>query len=301
MDTEKYKVLLKVLETGNFTRAAEELGCTQSGISHTIQNLEDLLGFPILNRGKGGVSLTLDGESILPRVREIVQMQDSIDQTSAEITGGISGVLRIGTFSSISVHLLPGLLKSFNALYPGVEVRLQDGDYLDIERMVLDGRADCGFVSLPCQEKLACIPLIQERLLAVLPKGHPLAGLEVVPLDALIQETFIIPGEGLKYQVGHLLAGRTLKRQYASKEDYVTISFVRGGLGVSILPELMLRDFGDAVECRPLDVKAERLVGLAVQDFLRISPAGKCFVKFLKSYFQSNAQGVSPSARSAAR
>lgn len=287
MDTEKYRVLLKVLETGNFTRAAEELGCTQSGVSHTIQNLEDLLGFPVVNRGKGSVSLTRDGAAVLARIQEIVRLQDSIDQTAAEITGVLSGVLRIGTFSSVSVHLLPGLLKEFYSQYPGVEVRLFDGDYLDVERFITEGRVDCGFVSLPCQEKLDCLPLIQERLLAVLPKEHPLAQLEVVPLARLIQEPFIIPGEGLKYQVGRLLAGQPLNRKYASKEDYVTIAFVRGGMGVSILPELMLRDFSTEVACRPLDVKAERQVGLAAQSFSRISPAGKCFVKFIRRYLQT--------------
>jgi len=107
-----------------------------------------------------------------------------------------------------------------------------------------------------------------------------------VPLEQLVQEPFIVPGEGLKYQVGRLLSGRQLKRKYASKEDYVTISFVRGGLGVSILPELMLRDFADQVECRPLNVKAERQVGLAAQSFSRISPVGKCFVRFLRRSFE---------------
>ena len=283
MDTEKYRVLLKVLETGSFTRAAEELGVTQSGVSHTIQNLEDLLGFPIVNRGKGAVSLTRNGEAVLPRIREIVHLQDGVEQTAAEITGALTGTLHIGTFSSVSVHLLPGLLRQFYALYPGVEVRLLDGDYLDVEHFIQEGRVDCGFVSLPCQEKLSCIPLVREQLLAVLPKSHPLAQREVVPLDLLVQEPFIIPGEGLKYQVGHLLAGRPLNLMYASKEDYVTISFVRSGLGVSILPELMLRDFSDAVECRPLDVRAERQVGLAALSFSRISPAGRRFVKFLRS------------------
>ena len=290
MDTEKYKVLLTVLETGNFTRAAEELGCTQSGVSHTIQSLEDLLGFPLLHRGKKSVSLTPNGQSLLPRIREIVQLQASIEQAAAEITGAISGVLRIGSLASVSAHLLPDLMRAFFAQYPNVEIQLLDGDYQDMEHFILNGQVDCSFVALPCQNKLECLPLFREPMLAILPKGHPLSQYDVVPFDLLIREPFVLPGEGLNFEIGRLLGGRRLNQKYSSKDDYVAAALVRGGLGVSILPELWLREFVDQVERRPLDVEAERRLGLATLSFSRLSPVGKCFVKFLKGYFQTERQ-----------
>ena len=84
MDIKKLEVLMKVIETKSLTAAGNQLGFTQSGVSHLIKTIEDEFGFPVLIRGKGGVRLTENGRALLPAIREILNANDHMDQIVAE-------------------------------------------------------------------------------------------------------------------------------------------------------------------------------------------------------------------------
>ena len=106
---------------------------TQSGVSHIINSLEEELGFTLLLRNRGGVRLTDDGQRVLPAIRNIVNSSEQLQQIISSIHGLNSGVVRIGTFSSVSVHWLPGMIKEFQNEFPQIEIRLWAGDYHDVE------------------------------------------------------------------------------------------------------------------------------------------------------------------------
>ena len=124
MNTSKYKVFLKVAELGNITRAAEELNYTQSGVSHAISALEEEFGFPLLIRRRKGVILTPDGERVLPAIQNIVNSTEQLNQIVSAIKGLNAGTIRIGAFTSVAVHWLPGMIKGFQTRYPNVDFRL---------------------------------------------------------------------------------------------------------------------------------------------------------------------------------
>ena len=100
MDTRKYEVIIKAAECGNLTKAGESFGYTQSGVSHMIKGVEEEFGFRIFMRGRDGVSLTTEGERVLPFLREIAKWNESLGQTVSAINGLIRGQLRIGSFTS---------------------------------------------------------------------------------------------------------------------------------------------------------------------------------------------------------
>ena len=139
MNLAKYQALLSVVESGSLTAAAAQLGLTQSAVSHSINSLEEELGFAVIKRSRAGVKLTNEGERLLPAVRGLLNSAEQLSQVTAAIRGLDSGLVRIGTFTSVAVHWLPGVLKEFQRDYPRVEFKLLNGDYNDVEQWVRDG------------------------------------------------------------------------------------------------------------------------------------------------------------------
>ena len=129
----KFKVLLKVVELGSLTKAAEVMGFTQSGVSHMINSLEDEFGFSLLIRNRSGAKLTTNGEEIVKTIREILKWNEHLEQQVASIHGIELGTIHIGTFTSVGVHWLPGIIQDFQRDYPHIEIRLVEGDYREIE------------------------------------------------------------------------------------------------------------------------------------------------------------------------
>ena len=169
MNLEKFRTMMTVVDCGSLTRAAGELGCTQSAVSHAIDSLERELGFSVLKRSRAGVRLTGEGERLLPAVRSLLAAAEQLEQTASSIRGLESGTVRIGAFTSVAVHWLPPVLKEFQQDYPHVDFKLLNGDYHDVEQWLSDGSVDVGFVALPAGVDCECIPLMEDRLLAILP------------------------------------------------------------------------------------------------------------------------------------
>ena len=187
----KYKTLAAVVETGSLTRAADELGCTQSAVSHSIDSLEKELGFALLLRKRSGIKLTNEGERLMPAVRNLLSSAEQLNQTASAIRGLDSGTVRIGTFTSVGVHWLPGVLKEFQHDYPNVDFKLLNGDYHDVEQWLGDGSVDVGFVNVPCAVECECIPLMTDRLLAILPRKSRFENYPKFPLTECETEPFI--------------------------------------------------------------------------------------------------------------
>ena len=158
MALDKYQTLMTVVDTGSLTRAAEQLDCTQSAVSHCLDALEKELGFAVLKRSRAGVRLTNEGERLLPAVRTLLGAAEQLRQTASSIRGLESGTVRIGAFTSVAVHWLPPILKEFQHDFPKVDFRLLNGDYHDVEQWLTDGSVDVGFVALPSPVDCECIP-----------------------------------------------------------------------------------------------------------------------------------------------
>lgn len=110
----------KVIENGNFTKVAKEVGYSQSAISQSIKALEQELGTILIDRKKEGITLTDDGKSFYPYIQAIFHAELSLKQKQQEMKGLEHSVIRIGTFTSVSRNILPQLMKNFKSLYPTV-------------------------------------------------------------------------------------------------------------------------------------------------------------------------------------
>ena len=161
MSVAKYQIFLKTVECGSFTAAAREMNFTQSGVSHAIGSLEEELGVPLLIRSHGGVTPTADGRALLPYFEKMCAMQHQLEQQAADLRGLETGLVKVATFTSVSEKWLPNILKTFQTHYPHIEFELLPSNFNnEIGDWVLNGQADCGFISLPApvEKYLDCWP-----------------------------------------------------------------------------------------------------------------------------------------------
>lgn len=285
MNIQKYKAFVKTIELESFTKAAEALGYSQSGISRMIGDLEKEWNVTLLERSKSGLKLTSDGLKILPYVKNVCEEYDKMVMQIDSIHGVEKGLIRIGTFSSVATHWLPNIIKAFQKDYPGIEYELLLGDYTEIEEWILEGRVDCGFLRLPANvDGLDCIPVEKDELKAIIPSKHPLAKEENFPIKELCKEPFMLLEKGARAEISNLFERNGLKPnvRFTTWDDYAVMSMVESGLGVSILPQLILKRVPYDIISKSLDVEAYRQIGFAVKDMKIVSIAVKRFMDYLK-------------------
>ena len=171
-----YQVFKTVADIGSFHKAADILGLTPSAISHTISNMESELGFSVLTRSKSGITLTNYGEHLLPYVNAVLNSDESLQQTIAEMNGLKIGKVKIGVFSSVCTNWLPDILSSFQKKYDQIVIEVFQGTYEDVADWSKTGVVDLGFLSVSSAKDIPIEPLYKDPLLCVLPKGAKKSG-----------------------------------------------------------------------------------------------------------------------------
>lgn len=282
----KYEIFSTVVELGSITRAGEVLGLSQSAVSHAITSLESEWNFTILNRGRSGIQLTSNGERVLKYIREILKWNEEMAQEIANINGLEIGTVRIGTFSSVSIHWLPEIMKVFNENHPLIEIKLLEGDYDDIERWITTGLVDFGFVSLPTSKHLEAIPLKKDRMLCILSAEHPLAKQDEISFENIKEEPLIKPKKGSDNDLNRILKEHkiTPNIKFELTDDQAMISMVENGMGISILPEMVLHRIPTKVRALKIEGENYRTIGIAATSFKTLAPATKKFIHYLKTW-----------------
>ena len=284
MNIQKYMAFVKTVEYGSFTKAAGVLDYSQSGISRMINDLEKEWRMSLLERGRAGVRLTSDGLKLLPFAQSVCNEYQKLQAQVEELNGLQSGLIRIGTFSSVATHWLPNIIKEFQKDYPNIDYELLLGDYTEIESWISEGRVDCGFLRLPTRPEFETIFLEQDKLLVVLPEGHPMAGCGCFPVKALCDYPFMLLEKGAKAEISEIFEKCNIepKVHFTTWDDYAIMSMVESGLGISILPELILRRIPYRIVIKELDIPAYRKIGLAMRDKRSASLAVKRFLDYLQ-------------------
>lgn len=292
MNIDNYRVFIRVAKIGNLTAAAEQLGYTQSGISHIVSALEQEFGFQLLRRSKTGVSLTQEGERILQTLREVVNRDDMLKQIAAEIKGVRMGKVRVGAFSSVAVCWLPKIIAEFSNEYPNISIDVSVGTYKTIEDMIIAEEVDCGFMSGTMRKELKFVPLCVDRMLALVPPKLLPSGCKTLPLEAISDIDFIIPGEGSNYDIGRILrtAGVRPRVKYSVSDDYAAVAMAEGGLGMTIVPELILKGIGGSRAAVELEPACTRTIGIAERSIGTGSPACAAFMRFTENWVKRNSE-----------
>ena len=276
------RAFMYAADTGSFTKAAERLNYTPSGVSQLVGALENETGLTLLRRTRKGVTLTSDGEILLPAVREFLEKENRIYELAAEVKGLLVGSVTIAAYSSISTHWLPEVIRDFEQDYPQIEIRLMEGIRQEVTRWLDEKKADIGFLSYQEPMPYEWTPLDYDEMLAVLPKDHLYASKESYPLINCETDSFIMPALGRDDDVVSLFErnGIKLNIHFTTLENFATMAMIEKGLGMSVMNNLITEKWNCDIVKIPVDPPSRITLGLAVPSYKQASPAVKRFIKY---------------------
>ncbi|MCW2294033.1 DNA-binding transcriptional LysR family regulator [Pseudomonas sp. BIGb0408] len=287
MTLTQLEIFAIVAARGGFTSAAAQLGISQSGVSHAIRALEQELGVELLHRHQGHIVLTDIGARLLQRAQVMLGMAETMRQEALDARGMKQGTLRIGSFGpTASIRLLPAILQAYRLAYPGIEVHVDEGPDRQVLQWLEDRRIDVGFVVLP-EERFDTYPLLDDQMVALLPREHALALETAVPLTALCSDPFVLTEAGSSEIVSRLFLSARLQPniRYRTSQLLSTLELVGRGDAISIVAASSLPIGEDApYVTRALMPASPRRVGLAVVDARQSSPATKAFIELAQTH-----------------
>ena len=282
METARCRAVLAAAETGSFSRAAEVLRYTPSGVNQLVTAFENELGFSVFRRSTKGVALTENGQLLLPTVREFLRQEDRLFELATQINGLLIGSVTIAAYSSIATHWLPAVIRAFQQDYPHVSIRLMEGIWQEVSAWLDERTADIGFLSYQEGMPYEWIPLAEDPMVALLPRSHPLAEASCYPLENCEQDSFIMPALGCDDDVEALFARSHVRPniRYTTIESFSAMSMVEQGLGVSVMNRLITEKRICDVAMIPIDPPASITLGAALHSHTEASPAVKMFLKY---------------------
>lgn len=286
MESARCKAYLYAAETGSFSKAAEMLSYTPSAVSQLVTALEEELQLRLFIRSKKGVTLTEEGLSMLPIIRDYIAQEQLIIQTASEINGLIKGSLRIASYPSIAIHWLPAVLKAFREDYPNVEIRMMEGIRSELCQWLDEGKANLALMGFLEDMPYDWIPLAEDRLLAILPKSHPMSDKESFPIQCCKNEAFVIAGLGIDPDLIALFEKNNLNPdvRYTTLQNFSALSLVEQGLGISIMNELITLGSNYDVVKIPLEPSEYLSFGIAIPSLEKAPPVVKHFIKYAVRY-----------------
>ncbi|MFF9315107.1 LysR family transcriptional regulator [Streptomyces sp. NPDC004684] len=269
MELRQLEYFVAVAEERNFTRAAERVHISQSGVSAQIRQLERELGAELFDRSARAVTLTVAGKAALEHARAALAAAGAVGQAVDEVTDLIRGRLTVGMVIGCTVTPLFDALAAFHQAHPGVEITLLEDSSDRLVEGVRTGAVDLALIgaSATTPDGLDALTIISERLVAAVPAGHPLARRRRVVLRDLVAHPIVCmpPGTGLRAVFDQACAAQNLQPAIAlqaSAADAVADLAARG-LGVAVLSESMAAGHGDRLTARILaDVETPALLAL---------------------------------------
>jgi len=287
MDTQLLEAFIAVADSGSFSLAAERIHVTQPAVSKRIALLEDILDCRLFDRIARTVTLTEAGEALLPRAHRILQEFADTRQAISDLSGDISGHLRLAISHHIGLHRLPPILKQFAQRHPSVKI---DVDFMDSEKAyegILQGRFEVAVITLAPQPhpKVETQVVWPDPLVFMVADDHALCSEPQPTLQILCEFPAILPGLGT-------YTGRMARTVFEEQRvplpatmatNYLeTIKMmVSIGLGWSLLPESMLDDGLQII--RIPDIHIERQLGYIHHREKSLSNAARAFIQLLNS------------------
>lgn len=285
MESKKLEALLMAVDLGSFTKAAEVLGYTQSGLTHMMNSLEKEVGFTLLERGRSGVRLTEEGERIAPAVREFLQANARLDSVIEQVASSRTEIIRVSAYASIAMHWLPGIIQRFREECPDVDVDIRMADHVDVPyELLAQGKMDAILVSPQDEGQYEWVHLADDPMFAVLPKDFDTQGMTAFPLAAFEARDFIMPSQGFDKDIMRIFNRIGVKPHILPTwvDDPTVISMVSHGLGVSMMTELTVRGRTDGVKLLPVEPASSRELGLAVRSLDAASDGLRHFIDCTK-------------------
>ena len=281
MDSTKIKAILTAARRGSLSKAAAEFSYTPSALSHILADLEEELSVRLFRRTSSGVTLTDEGKQLLPYLEKVLQSEQELKQAAARLAEQGNRSLRIAAYSSISRNLLSRFLKGFKEAHPGIKLSIHVAD--NLEGWLESGRADIIFADNILLGQGEWHPLFTDRYCAVAPAAFPKEK-NVLLHEELYQYPHIFTDDEHLNTVFDRERFRELI-YFRSEDDQAVVNMVRAGMGIALLPELVLQENAEGVRVVELHPPITRTLGYACKK--QELPLGAVkFLRYLKTALQ---------------
>ncbi|MGN9866833.1 LysR family transcriptional regulator [Bacillus swezeyi] len=306
MDMRLFEYTAEIYIKGSFTKAADSLHIAQPSLSQQIKKLENELGFPLFYRKRGGVSPTPQGKRFIQRAQEILRARDDLLREMQDQLQEMGTELSIGIPAVTGGYLLPPLLKTFLEKHPNVHIQLIEESPAVLEQMTENGEIDLSILPLPIDnEWLATVPILTEPLFLAIPFEKQSWMTEqmqsfiysvcketektAVPLKAAEDVPFILLKEG--YGFRRTVLDLCAKAGFKPKETFKTSSIetaqslVEYGMGVTIVPQMVIREASAKIGYVPLEPEPTRTLVFAYSEYCYLSLAANAFMETAEKLF----------------
>ena len=284
MNTHKIRILLTALESGSLTRAGSILGYSQPGLTQMMKSLEEEVGFPLLIKTNRGVEPTEAAKELMPTMRQLINDEEKLSQEIAEIRGMYKGTIRIGSYTSTSIHWLPQVVEYFKDNYPEVELRIQECGQDDMVRDLKERKIDLALMSRPEKTAIEFIPIMEDPIVVVYSSAYDLSSYDCVPVEKLRDHMLLMTDETYDRDVRRVFeqAGFEPKVKYTFKDDFAVLSMVQRGVGIAILPRLIAESFPANYEYRIIKPETCRTLGIGINSIDELGPLPRFLIQYIK-------------------
>ena len=288
MDTKKVAALLKAVEKGSLSSAAEDLGYTQSGLTHMMNALEDELGLTLLVRNKAGVRLSPTGLQLKDSMQQLMDAAEMLEHSAEALKDRSFQTIRIGSYSSVARNWLPAILADYKFSSPETSLSLSMQNITQQYAGVKNEELDCAIVSYQKElmSGLVWTPLRDDELVAVLPGSYSVEE-GAFPVEYFAGMEFLMPSGGFEMDIMPIFQPLSQKQlpdfRYTNMEDAAILSMVSHGLGVSILSRLIVQGCTEKLAVVPLAPQSFRKLGIIVKDKRQNEKAIRNFISTARS------------------
>jgi len=293
VELRQLQYFVKVARKQHVTQAAEELHVAQSAVSRQIHQLEEELGVSLFVQKGRNLQLTPVGKLFLSRAEAVLTELERAVIEVREFLDPEVGEIRIGFPHSLGIYLLPTVVANFRQSHPNVKFKLRQGTYNSLIRDVKNGEIDLAFISpLPNRnEHVSGELLLQEEMYAIVPQGHVLADYNVIRLEQLKDEAFVMFSE--EYSLRNIVleacakAGFVPRIGFEGEETDTIRGLVAAGMGVSLLPEMALTEISQLqpAKVRVIEPQVTRSVGLIHRAGEKLPLVAEVFQQYLLEFF----------------
>jgi DNA-binding transcriptional LysR family regulator len=281
------RYFVSVARTRHFSRAAASVHVAQPSLSKQIQNLETELGTPLFNRARGNITLTPAGETLLPIAQRIIADLADAHVQVQELVGLNRGRLRLGATPSLCTIIVPEVLRRFHDAYPGIDVIIEERGSRDLVPLLAQGALDFALIILPLHRRdpaLTTTPILREPLVVAAAADAPLRA-KALRVRDLQHHPLVMFRDGYDLRDATLAACRRARVEpriaVEGGEMDAVLRFVETGLGIAVVPTMVLQDRPRLRRIRFRSPGLSRTIGLAHRRDINPSAAARQFQTML--------------------
>lgn len=253
-------VLVAVIEQGGFGAAADYLRMSQSAVSHALAALEQFTGAPLVQRAPA-ITPTPLGDAVLTHARSVLASVRSLEATvDLHHERAATGTVRLGAGVTVSHRLVPDLLSQWRAELPGLDIRLFEGGDDELEVWLATGAVDAAVLVADVPIPGRAVVLAHDDFRAVMRADHPLAAVDRISLNDLLEDPLLVSTSGCELQIMelHTMAGSPYAPAQRVHETSTLLGMVEAGLGVAIMPSLARSMLDENLVMVELEPRLER-------------------------------------------